>query len=191
MSVASDGSGAKELSSTENNAKYLPSMKNSQAQSGMAGRYLSPIQEQPRRNSDGNRPRTMPRLQAPDGRDLAIFHSDSSSDEDVDRSLVRANQYSQSLVIRTTDLFAGNRGDKSGDTLTPKMSNLQVEYGSSPNWRDTLSASQPSSKSLPEGVRLAPDEFGNEIPADAKWTKVKRKLVSTEVLDQDKRRYEA
>lgn len=43
----------------------------------------------------------------------------------------------------------------------------------------------------PEPVRLAPDEYGNEIPSDAKWTRINRRLVSPEVLDQDHRRYEA
>ncbi|KAB8300484.1 hypothetical protein EYC80_000650 [Monilinia laxa] len=39
--------------------------------------------------------------------------------------------------------------------------------------------------------RLAPDLYGNEISPDAKWTKVKRSLISPEVLNQDGRRYEA
>ncbi|RAL59870.1 hypothetical protein DID88_000497 [Monilinia fructigena] len=39
--------------------------------------------------------------------------------------------------------------------------------------------------------RLAPDSYGNEISPDAKWTKVKRSLISPEVLNQDGRRYEA
>jgi hypothetical protein len=40
-------------------------------------------------------------------------------------------------------------------------------------------------------MTLAPDEFGNRIPEDAKWTKISRRLVSPEVLEQDHRRYEA
>lgn len=39
--------------------------------------------------------------------------------------------------------------------------------------------------------RLAPDEHGNEISPDARWTRINRALVSPEVLQQDKRRYEA
>jgi hypothetical protein len=39
--------------------------------------------------------------------------------------------------------------------------------------------------------KLAPDKYGNAISADAKWTKISRRLVSPEVLEQDKRRYEA
>jgi hypothetical protein len=45
--------------------------------------------------------------------------------------------------------------------------------------------------SLPDALHLAPDEKGNEIPPDAKWTKINRRLVSPEVLNQDGRRYEA
>jgi len=43
----------------------------------------------------------------------------------------------------------------------------------------------------PETIRLAPDEHGNEIPPNAHWTKINRRLVSPEVLEQDHRRYEA
>ncbi|KAK2605564.1 hypothetical protein N8I77_008393 [Diaporthe amygdali] len=39
--------------------------------------------------------------------------------------------------------------------------------------------------------RLAPDSVGNEIPLDAKWTRIKRSLVSTEVLTKAGVRYEA
>jgi hypothetical protein len=195
MSIGSDGSGAKQLSPTENNAKYLASMKSSQGQSDVSSRYLSPIEEQPRRNSDGNRPRTMPRLGVPGGSDLAMYHTDSSSDEDIDRSLVRANSSSNALVIRTSDLFAtnsnGNGNSRGDDTLTPKASDLQVEYGSSPNWRDTISVPESRPRSARPEAKLAPDQYGNDIPGDAKWTKITRRLISPEVLDQDRRRYEA
>lgn len=40
-------------------------------------------------------------------------------------------------------------------------------------------------------VRLAPDSQGQPIPKDAKWTKIKRSLVSPEVLRQDDKRFEA
>lgn len=39
--------------------------------------------------------------------------------------------------------------------------------------------------------RLAPDSVGNEIPLEAKWTRIKRSLVSTEVLTKAGVRYEA
>ncbi|KAH6680343.1 hypothetical protein B0J14DRAFT_263209 [Halenospora varia] len=43
----------------------------------------------------------------------------------------------------------------------------------------------------PHSVRLAPDSNGKEIPSDAKWTKITRRLVTPEVFHQDGRRYEA
>ncbi|OBU00058.1 hypothetical protein VE01_01773 [Pseudogymnoascus verrucosus] len=43
--------------------------------------------------------------------------------------------------------------------------------------------------SVPAG--LAPDSQGREIPRDAKWTKIRRRLVSTEILEEDRLRYEA
>ena len=39
--------------------------------------------------------------------------------------------------------------------------------------------------------RLAPDSRGQEIPSDAKWTRIKRSLVSPEVLEKAGVRYEA
>ncbi|KAF7904729.1 hypothetical protein EAF00_002063 [Botryotinia globosa] len=39
--------------------------------------------------------------------------------------------------------------------------------------------------------KIAPDSSGHEIPPDAKWTKVKRSLISPEVLMKDGRRFEA
>lgn len=38
---------------------------------------------------------------------------------------------------------------------------------------------------------LAPDRYGQEIPVDAQWTKIKRTLVSPEVLERAGVRYEA
>ncbi|RDA82764.1 hypothetical protein CP532_2023 [Ophiocordyceps camponoti-leonardi (nom. inval.)] len=39
--------------------------------------------------------------------------------------------------------------------------------------------------------RLAPDRFGKDIPMDAQWTKIRRSLVSPEVLERAGVRYEA
>ncbi|KFA47221.1 hypothetical protein S40293_05483 [Stachybotrys chartarum IBT 40293] len=40
-------------------------------------------------------------------------------------------------------------------------------------------------------ARLAPDRYGNEIPLDAHWTRIKRTLISSEVLERAGVRYEA
>lgn len=77
----------------------------------------------------------------------------------------------------------------------------QVQFGHSPSRPEAIPipTSAPNvnpnerlgASSRPEPVRLAPDAQGNDIPPDAKWTKIDRRLVSPEVLDQDRRRYEA
>lgn len=65
-------------------------------------------------------------------------------------------------------------------------------YGTSPSQLGTSPRSQASIYgSSPRTSSLAPDSVGREIPLDAKWTRIRRSLISTEVLDQDKRRYEA
>ncbi|KND90752.1 hypothetical protein TOPH_04539 [Tolypocladium ophioglossoides CBS 100239] len=43
----------------------------------------------------------------------------------------------------------------------------------------------------PMPSRLAPDRFGREIPLEAQWTKIRRTLVSPEVLERAGVRYEA
>lgn len=73
-------------------------------------------------------------------------------------------------------------------TLAPEPS----QYGTSPSQYGTSPASSRSAYgSSPRSSILAPDSQGNAIPLDAKWTQIRRSLISTEVLDQDKRRYEA
>lgn len=49
----------------------------------------------------------------------------------------------------------------------------------------------PPTGSATRRSRLAPDSKGAEIPLDAKWTRIKRILVSPEVLDKAGFRYEA
>lgn len=73
-------------------------------------------------------------------------------------------------------------------TLAPEPSQYATspsQYGISPGSSRSVYGSSSRRSSL------APDSQGNPIPLDAKWTRVKRSLISTEVLDQDKRRYEA
>lgn len=60
-----------------------------------------------------------------------------------------------------------------------------------PKSKETPRSSFLGTSPRPEPGRLAPDSYGNEIQPDAKWTRINRKLVSPEVLDQDGRRYEA
>ncbi|XP_044718903.1 uncharacterized protein HRG_07468 [Hirsutella rhossiliensis] len=46
-----------------------------------------------------------------------------------------------------------------------------------------------STRSMPS--RLAPDRYGKEIPMEAQWTRIRRTLVSPEVLERARVRYEA
>jgi len=70
------------------------------------------------------------------------------------------------------------------------------DYSSSPGRKSmpkggTLNDNQYSQSPRSNSFTLAPDSVGNKIPVDAKWTKIRRSLVSLEVLDQDGYRYEA
>lgn len=76
----------------------------------------------------------------------------------------------------------------------------QVDFGSSPPRSGAIpipsaisrtSTARFGTSPISDPARLAPDSHGNEIPSDAKWTKIARRLISPEVLDQDRRRYEA
>ena len=94
-----------------------------------------------------------------------------------------------------------------GGTMRPgaeaelsSSANSQLMLGSSPSYAHSLphysstgpQAAPPygtSPGSMPS--RLAPDRFGNEIPSEAQWTKIRRTLVSPEVLERAGVRYEA
>ncbi|KAJ8110495.1 hypothetical protein ONZ43_g5855 [Nemania bipapillata] len=52
----------------------------------------------------------------------------------------------------------------------------------------TISSREPASQQF---TRLGPDSQGREIPLDAKWTRIRRSLVSPEVLAREGLRYEA
>lgn len=68
--------------------------------------------------------------------------------------------------------------------LPPSSSALSI---SAPPVGGDLAAWQPPR----QNSRLAPDSKGREIPLDAKWTKIKRSLVSPVVLERAGVRYEA
>lgn len=67
------------------------------------------------------------------------------------------------------------------------------QYGSSPRFYPPAMPYQAGQNGAPPRSvsSLAPDRFGHEIPLDAQWTKIKRSLVSPEVLEQAGVRYEA
>ncbi|KAH7416641.1 hypothetical protein BKA64DRAFT_636042 [Cadophora sp. MPI-SDFR-AT-0126] len=92
------------------------------------------------------------------------------------------------LVVRTPELLSSERPIVPSVQKTKQIhasASLDSGYGSigSPSATSTIQRSPL--------MTLAPDEFGNRIPEDAKWTKINRRLVSPEVLEQDHKRYEA
>lgn len=81
----------------------------------------------------------------------------------------------------------------------PWASTSSLPPASSPgtSYNPSLQAYSPSnslshvSSTRSMASRLAPDRYGQEIPMDAQWTKIKRTLVSPEVLERARVRYEA
>lgn len=151
---------------------------------------------------------------------MQYFNTDSSSNEDSDlESRTRSKNLQLGEVIKTTELIAYSQAlqlhphspssfrstqDYFGEDASPRVLSFQpkkqLEYSTSPMQSGAIAIPQPNPRtsnssfgSTPRSntFRLAPDKHGNEIPPNAKWTKINRRLVSPEVLDQDHRRYEA
>ncbi|KAF4981486.1 hypothetical protein FZEAL_2729 [Fusarium zealandicum] len=76
---------------------------------------------------------------------------------------------------------------------SPTNHHLGASPRSAPPMPTYLNGGQTSDASSPRSSapRLAPDRWGNEIPPDAYWTRIKRTLVSPEVLERAGVRYEA
>jgi hypothetical protein len=145
------------------------------------------------------------------------LNTDGSSDEESesdDESTKRSKSPSAGQIIKTSDLIALSQaltirppGSPTSvkstqgsfiddDTISRSMAyrpKKQPELGASPSRSGAITIPNDRLGTSPrqEPIRLAPDSQGNEIPADAKWTRITRRLVSPEVLDQDGRRYEA
>ncbi|KAM0322195.1 hypothetical protein ACHAQA_009685 [Verticillium albo-atrum] len=66
--------------------------------------------------------------------------------------------------------------------FVPPLPTYSAAHGSPP---------PPYNSSPRQPSRLAPDRYGMDIPLDAKWTRIKRSLVSPEVLERAGVRYEA
>ena len=153
-----------------------------------------------------------------DEKDHIYINTDGSSESDTtDTSSVGSRSPTYGQIITTTNLLAlsqaltlrppspinsfTSQGSYLDDGATRSMAYRpkKIEYGSSPQQPGAIPI--PSSNNRtgdrlsnippPTQVRLAPDAQGKEIPPDAKWTKINRRLVSPEVLDQAHKRYEA
>lgn len=137
--------------------------------------------------------------------------SDSDDDSQTDNSSRSSRALSQGALIRTSDLIAISQALHVNSALLPSSFESQLSLDGSNTRRsieftqrdNAASASQSmingsltrrgsnTSSSGQPTFRLAPDSQGKQIPSDAIWTKISRRLVSPEVLDQDRRRYEA
>lgn len=77
---------------------------------------------------------------------------------------------------------------------SPQHLPQQPHYGHDSN-SHTYGSSAPSGYGpglqMPQMPQLAPDSYGRHIPMEAQWTKIKRSLVSPEVLHRAGVRYEA
>ncbi|KAJ3524838.1 hypothetical protein NM208_g11892 [Fusarium decemcellulare] len=76
---------------------------------------------------------------------------------------------------------------------SPTQYHLGASPRSVPHIPTHLNGGPPSHGSSPRNSapRLAPDRWGHEIPPEAQWTKIRRTLVSPEVLERAGVRYEA
>ncbi|TVY35489.1 hypothetical protein LOCC1_G006371 [Lachnellula occidentalis] len=159
--------------------------------------------------------------ETPNDKGIQYHNTSGSSDDDskTDNSSKRSISRSKGALIRTSDLLALSRALQVQPSGSPQSVRSQNSIGEDdarrsiayrPKEQSGLASSPPRAGAIsipsanpisstehfgtsprPYSSRLAPDSYGNEIPSDAKWTKMARRLVSPEVLDQDRRRYEA
>lgn len=102
------------------------------------------------------------------------------------------NKHPQSDEARRS--MAHRPKSSSDQGLSPRTSGVRFDLPNlqpSPRIGTPVTEASPRSESTVHLKRIAPDSQGKDIPADAKWTKVKRSLISPGVLNQDGRRYEA
>lgn len=130
-------------------------------------------------------------LRDPPGREIRP----SSSQEDYDTNYMPS---SSPIELKSSAQSNDERVPRSmaykPRTLAPEPSPYGIspsQYGTSPSQYGTSPQSNRSPCDSRRSSILAPDSQGNPIPLDAKWTRIRRGLISLEVLDRDKRRYEA
>ncbi|TGO24580.1 hypothetical protein BPAE_0099g00160 [Botrytis paeoniae] len=124
-----------------------------------------------------------------------------------------SSSYSNSYLNEPPNEHIQSQPQLNKMTLRPKHSSDPVQKSSPrtsgvrfdlPDANQSSKTHTPSSGNIPRDStipipiptsilksKIAPDSSGHEIPQGAKWTKVKRSLISPEVLMKDGRRFEA
>jgi hypothetical protein len=217
LDLTTEDVSAKAKTTREDNMKFPQSMKVDLKKSGP----ISSSSRQRRTSDHSHRPQVPRLVTSNEDDEKAVqyFNTDNPSSSDSDHhSQKRSNNLLQlGEVIKTTELIDYSQAlqlhphspssfrstqsyfdnEPTSRTL-PYQPKKQLKYSTSPLQPGAIPIPipqpNPRTSSTPQRTptfRLAPDEHGNEIPPDAKWTKINRRLVSPEVLDQDHLRYEA
>ncbi|PFH62290.1 hypothetical protein XA68_14285 [Ophiocordyceps unilateralis] len=114
---------------------------------------------------------------------------------------IQSGMASLHLHPQAQNLSSSSRGAQrhvnSGEPPTPALAARPESWtnpsplGTSPATARGLSAQSSDGSVSRASSRLAPDRYGKEIPMDAQWTRIRRSLVSPEVLARAGVRYEA
>jgi len=212
--LPTDDSGSKEMLAREENMKFPTSMKLERRKPESRSESITPV---PLPTSDHDQ--LLIGLRAPQEKPYYI-NTDGSSDEDEnsDEFLERPKSPTNGELINTAELIALSTALVARPSAAPGSYNppssinenvmrsmahrpKRIEHGSMSSQPIPIHAPLPlpntqfngrlGTSPRPDPSYLAPDEKGNPIPSDAKWTKINRRLVSLEVLNQDGKRYEA
>jgi hypothetical protein len=208
--VQKDDTGTKEMLAREDNMKFPASMK-FERRKPESRTEASPRVEMAQ----------VPKPQPPETKELYFVNTDGTSEEDndSDSSIERPKSPTHGEVIRTTELIALSQAlmlRPQPGAVAPASLPYRPrgnDYAPSPSHPGAMPIPSPSTQHNghlstsplpgapymdrlstsphPDATHLAPDQNGNEIPPNALWTKIDRRLVSLEVLAQDGRRYEA
>lgn len=191
-----------------------------ESQDGAAQQHLGIlIPTHHRSHSEGSQQISRSRLVIPKPDDQSSdwnpSHTESSHDESDDGASLKSSwSGTNGVLIRTSDVVQSCQAlvtrlptspehsvrsftsfeDEDVKRSIARESRKQVGLGSSPLQGGILTKSTAPSRynsGLNPKPELLKDAHGNEIPPDAKWTKVNRRLVSPEILNQDGKRYEA
>ncbi|KAH8812077.1 hypothetical protein F5884DRAFT_784305 [Xylogone sp. PMI_703] len=195
--TGSDDSG-KEMLAREENMKFPQSIKDERRRPD-----LGP----PMENSTSRQPSPIPKLITSMEKMPYYLNTDGSDSEYSDDESFG----SSATIIKTTDLVKASqalpimpsgspvsyKGQGYLDEGPPKpivyqpRQQLEVDSPSLQPGGIPIPGRSPGASPRLEPRKLAPDQYGNEVPPDAKWTQIKRSLISPEVLEQDGLRYEA